>query len=731
MKALDIETRSLVDDHPEYALQPWRVVSGEAQITMVAVGDSTYAEFLEDIPQDTYVCWNALFDMTFLAARGEDITKSKWLDAMLLCKWAENCQDNDKLGYSLVKCAKRWLQDWELLEKFVKLKETEADPSYDKYWKVRAKLDVMATHLIATKALRRLTPQQRRSAMIEAGNLVPNALAYLSGVPTNERYYEDPIPGLQKEMAQIECRLGVSNPGEAEEQLGGKGWLPSKILRSPKQLAETLYKKWGLPLKHTTEKGAPATDKTALTYLADKDDKALEILRWRHLNTRLTKFCQSPAKAARYLGSSRLHPEPKVFSTYTGRYTYGSKSGKNLISMALHQIPRGPHVRRMVEAPEGKMLVEFDASGQEARLLAEIGDVYSMLDVFQGGKKIHAVMGASIAGIPYEEFMRRYKAGEESYAGPEGLYYCGKFCIAQGQLVDTDSGPIAIENVTPDDLVWDGVEFVAHSGVVYMGVKTVINKGGMFATPDHRVLTDRGYVRYDTIDSCDDIVFSRPPNFIDCSDGLTRRDFSSHVARVYDIVNAGPRHRFTVQGKIVSNCNLSMQYRVGAAKHRVMARVQYGLQKDMTTINRWRSLYHSTYPEVKSYWQRSINLARTRGYAETLAGRRYYISKWDEDNRWSSESSAINFPIQGSGADMKNLAITQLAKHFPQFEFVFDVHDGIFVWAEKSKQGMQDVLAAREMLNNMDYEAAWGWKPRIPLSWDASVGVTWGEMKEI
>jgi DNA polymerase I-like protein with 3'-5' exonuclease and polymerase domains len=605
MKALDIETRSLVDDHPEYALQPWRVVSGEAEITMVAVGDSTYAEFLEDIPPDTYVCWNALFDMTFLAARGEDITKNKWLDAMLLCKWAENCQDNDKLGYSLVKCAKRWLQDWELLEKFVKLKETEADPSYDKYWKVRAKLDVMATHLIATKALRRLTPHQRRSAMIEAGNLVPNALAYLSGVPTNERYYEDPIPGLQKEMAQIECRLGVSNPGEAEEQLGGKGWLPSKILRSPKQLAETLYKKWGLPLKHTTEKGAPATDKTALTYLADKDDKALEILRWRHLNTRLTKFCQSPAKAAKYLGSSRLHPEPKVFSTYTGRYTYGSKSGKNLISMALHQIPRGPDVRRMVEAPEGKMLVEFDASGQEARLLAEIGDVYTMLDVFQGGKKIHAVMGASIAGIPYEEFMRRYKAGEESYAGPEGLYYCGKFC------------------------------------------------------------------------------------------------------------------------------NLSMQYRVGAAKHRVMARVQYGLQKDMTTINRWRSLYHSTYPEVKSYWQRSINLARTRGYAETLAGRRYYISKWDEDSRWSSESSAINFPIQGSGADMKNLAITQLAKHFPQFEFVFDVHDGIFVWAEKSKQGMQDVLAAREMLNNMDYEAAWGWKPRIPLSWDASVGVTWGEMKEI
>lgn len=614
MKALDIETRSLDDAHQEYALQPWRVKDSvnltgpDAEITMIAVGDSSYAEFtkLSNLQEgETFVCWNAMFDMTFLAAAGLDIKKFKWLDAMHLTKWVENCQDNDKLGYSLVKCAKRWLTDWDLLEKFVKLKETEADPSYDKYWKVRARLDVMATHMIAERALRRLTSQQRKSAMIEAKNLIPNALAWLSGIPTKPKYYNDPIPGLSKEMAEIECRLGVANPAEGDAVYGGDGWLPSKILRSPKQLAETLYTKWGLPCKHRTDKGAPATDKTALTYLADKDDKALEILRWRHLNTRLTKFCQSPGKAAKYLGSSRLHPEPKIFSTYTGRYTYGSKSGKNLISMALHQIPRGPEVRRMVEAPEGKILVEFDASGQEQRLLAEIGDVYTMLDMFTSGRKGHAVMGAAIAGIPYDEFMKRYKAGDEAYAGPEGLYYCGKFV------------------------------------------------------------------------------------------------------------------------------GLSMQYRVGEGKHRVMARVQYGLDKDSTTIKRWRALYHSTFPEVKAYWKRAVARAKMNGYAETLAGRRYYINKWGEDHRWSSESSAINFPIQGSGADMKNLAITTLTTKYPELEFLYDVHDGIFFWAPRSKEGMQLCKEAQQTLNNLDYEKAWGWKPRIPLPWDLSIGLNWGEMKEI
>jgi len=606
MRALDIETRSLVDDHPEYALQPWRVLSGEAEITMIAVGDGSYAEFIEEIPPGTYVCWNTMFDTAFLAAAGVDLSKSKWLDAMLLCKWVENCQHNDMLGYSLVKCAKRWLKDWELLDKFIKLKETEADPSYDKYWKVRARLDVMAAHMIAERALRKLTPQQRKSAMIEAGNIVPNAQAWVRGIPTNAKYYDDPIPGLSREMAEIECRLGVANPGAgSEEAYGGDGWMPSKILRSPKQLAETLYTKWRLPCKHFTAKGAPATDKTALTYLADKDDKVLEILRWRHLNTRLTKFCQSPGKAAKYLGSSHLHPEPKVFSTYTGRYTYGSKSGKNLVSMALHQIPRGPEVRRMVEAPEGKILVEFDASGQEQRLLAEIGDIYTMLDMFGSGKKGHAVMGAAIAGIPYDEFMKRYKAGEESYAGPEGLYYCGKFV------------------------------------------------------------------------------------------------------------------------------GLSMQYRVGEKKHRVMARVQYGLDKDITTIKRWRALYHSTFQEVKQYWQRAVSKARAVGYAETLAGRRYYIDKWGQDDKWSSESSAINFPIQGTGADMKNLAITTMTTKFPELEFLYDVHDGLFAWAPKSREGIELCKEVRECLNNLDYESAWGWKPRIPLPWDLSLGVTWGAMREI
>jgi hypothetical protein len=602
MKALDIETKSLVPTHPEYALQPWRVKTGEATISVICIGDDRTAGFvsleqLKRLKGGTFVCWNTVFDAAFLYAAGLDIDRFTWYDAMLVEKWCSNSQD-PSIQYSLAATAARRLQGWKYIKQFLKLKANEQDQGHDKYWEIRAKLDVQATYLI----MKQIESIPSSSWKIEAGNIVPNAKAWVHGVPTNPKNYTAAIPELSAEMCEIECRLGVCNTGKDRDTL--KHWTPSTILRSSKQLQNLLYDVWKLPCTHYTDKGARAVSKTALTYLADKDPKIISILQWRSLNTLLTKFCQSPQKAAKYLKSNILHPEPKIFSTYTGRYTYASKSdGKYPIAMALHQIPRGPKVRSMVESD--KILVELDASGQEARLLAEIGNVESMLEVFRQGKKTHAVMGAAIAGISYDEFMKRYKSGQSAYAGPEGLYYCGKFV------------------------------------------------------------------------------------------------------------------------------GLSMQYRVGALKHRIMARVQYGLDKDETTIKRWRSLYHHTYPEVQQYWKDAVKLAKSRGYAETLAGRRYKLDRWYGEFEWKTSSSAINFPIQGSGGDMKNLAITTIAKKFPELEFAWDLHDGLFYWVERSKAGLQAAVEARETLNNLDYYDAWGWKPRIPMPWDIAVGTNWGAMREL
>jgi hypothetical protein len=51
-----------------------------------------------------------------------------------------------------------------------------------------------------------------------------------------------------------------------------------------------------------------------------------------------------------------------------------------------------------------------------------------------------------------------------------------------------------ITDVMPDDLVWDGVAFVQHEGVVFSGFAEVIEWDGVRGTEDHVVFTDAGEI---------------------------------------------------------------------------------------------------------------------------------------------------------------------------------------------------------------------------------------------
>jgi superfamily II DNA or RNA helicase len=67
------------------------------------------------------------------------------------------------------------------------------------------------------------------------------------------------------------------------------------------------------------------------------------------------------------------------------------------------------------------------------------------------------------------------------------------FCIAEGQLVLTDSGLVPIEKVTTAMRVWDGVDFVSHGGSVFRGEQQTIEYAGLIATADHKVWTKQGW----------------------------------------------------------------------------------------------------------------------------------------------------------------------------------------------------------------------------------------------
>lgn len=65
-------------------------------------------------------------------------------------------------------------------------------------------------------------------------------------------------------------------------------------------------------------------------------------------------------------------------------------------------------------------------------------------------------------------------------------------CVSGDSIVLTDSGLKNICDISTSDLVFDGIEYVKHDGVMFKGVKDVIEYCGVVGTPDHIVYTRDG-----------------------------------------------------------------------------------------------------------------------------------------------------------------------------------------------------------------------------------------------
>jgi hypothetical protein len=66
------------------------------------------------------------------------------------------------------------------------------------------------------------------------------------------------------------------------------------------------------------------------------------------------------------------------------------------------------------------------------------------------------------------------------------------FCLDANTLVLTDTGWKQLVEVTKEDMVWDGIDWCAHDGLIYQGTKDVINMYGVVCTPDHKFLDTEG-----------------------------------------------------------------------------------------------------------------------------------------------------------------------------------------------------------------------------------------------
>lgn len=92
--------------------------------------------------------------------------------------------------------------------------------------------------------------------------------------------------------------------------------------------------------------------------------------------------------------------------------------------------------------------------------------------------------------------------------------------------------------------------------------------------------------------------------------------------------------------------------------------------------------YFETYPQIKEYMDKSIDLARGQGYIETIFGRKRYLPDINSRNsvvRGYAERNAINAPIQGSAADIIKVAMVRIYQRFQsesiKSKMILQVHD--------------------------------------------------------
>lgn len=178
--------------------------------------------------------------------------------------------------------------------------------------------------------------------------------------------------------------------------------------------------------------------------------------------------------------------------------------------------------------------------------------------------------------------------------------------------------------------------------------------------------------------------------------------------------------------------NLSLQYRTSAKRLRITARVDYKIPMEMPQAEHIHKTYRMAYPLVPAYWKYQIDLTKRDGYVETMAGRRVkVVGDWTGNLGWSMASTAINYRIQGTGADQKYLALAVIKPYLNQIGayFAWDLHDGIYLFVPTDK-----VHAAaahiKPLLDNLPYQRAWGITPPIPMPWDCHYGASWGTLKD-
>jgi len=176
-----------------------------------------------------------------------------------------------------------------------------------------------------------------------------------------------------------------------------------------------------------------------------------------------------------------------------------------------------------------------------------------------------------------------------------------------------------------------------------------------------------------------------------------------------------------------------MRYKAKAVNFGIVyGQSRFGLAKNVGITQKEAEIfinkYFETYPKVKEYMTNMVKLLAECGYVETLYGRRRYlfaeISSANHMVRDFAKRAAINFPMQGSAADLIKSAMIRFMQKLEEnnlkSKLIIQVHDELVVEVHKDEVEIVSKLITECM--ELDQPLS------VPLVIDVNVGETWQEL---
>lgn len=156
-----------------------------------------------------------------------------------------------------------------------------------------------------------------------------------------------------------------------------------------------------------------------------------------------------------------------------------------------------------------------------------------------------------------------------------------------------------------------------------------------------------------------------------------------------------------------------------------------GLQIPVEEAKLFIDEFNKTYPAIHTYYENYLKEGKTKGYVETLLGRRRYVFEYPGqkfiDN--NMRRVLINYPIQGTAADLMKKAMikinTDIVSKDKSTKLLLQIHDDLVFEVDDVKEKTEEIIKkVKEIMCSV-------YKLVVPVEVDVKIGKSWGEMKEV